>query len=91
MQLREFRNIDFSVVFEARLMIDMRFGYSIAYLFEFGLFMKGNILRAEVGFVVENNGVIPYQLVTAIMDVPEISRENRISTVFAIDLALYAA
>ena len=38
----------------------------------------------------EFKNVIPYQLVNAIANIPEITKENVVKVVFALDLRMYA-
>ena len=79
-----------STVFEFRLSLDVRFAYGIAYILEFGLFAKGNLLRAETEPLIEFNNVLPIQLIDAIAEVPELSRENKMEIKIAQDMAMYA-
>lgn len=46
--------------------MDIGFSYGIAYILEFGLFVRGNVLRAELEPVLEFNNIIPIQLVKEI-------------------------
>ena len=52
--------------------------------------MKGNVLRCQIDFVIECNNVIPIQMINEIANITEISDDNTVNVVFAIDLALYA-
>ena len=45
--LRNYRSIDIMTKFQARMMMDVKFGYAIAYIVEFGLYVKGNLLRVQ--------------------------------------------
>ena len=73
-KLREIRSLDMSALFEARLSVDVRLGYGIAYLLEFGLYVKGNVLRTEVEAIVEATNIIPVQLINSIAQIPEINQ-----------------
>lgn len=69
MVLKDYRSIDFRVIFEVSLKIDIRFGY-LCLILEFGVYASGKIVRAQVTAALEMNNILPLQLVQAIADVP---------------------
>ena len=46
--LEKYRNVVIGANFSAALAIDLTFSYGICYVLEFGLFVKGNLLRADI-------------------------------------------
>ena len=57
------------VNFTAALVVEVAFSYGLAYILEFGLYVRGNILRASVIPQIQLNGVIPVQLVKHIAEI----------------------
>ena len=64
--------MDLRTRFEAKLSLRVNFCYAIAMILEVGVYVSGNILRATVDFVIENNGVVPIQLFNAIIGLSDI-------------------
>ena len=64
--------MDLRTRFEAKLSLRVNFCYTIAQILEVGVYVSGNILRATVDFVIENNGAVPIQLFDAIMGLSDI-------------------
>lgn len=89
-ELKDFRSVEASLVFEAALVLDLRFGYGIAYILEFGLFVRGKLLSAYIKPGVAFDNIIPTQLVPAIADVPELKEGNKMAMRFFTDLGLHA-
>ena len=46
--LEEYRNIIIETNYSTSLTIDLTFSYGICYVLEFGLFVKGNLVRADI-------------------------------------------
>ena len=88
--LREFRSVDIVLIFEAALVLDMRFGYGICYILEFGLFVRGKLISATIEPALRLDNIIPIQLVNAIMEIPELTKSNIVTVRFTTDLALNA-
>ena len=88
--LSEFRNVDFALTFYAELLLDVKFGYGICYILEFGLFVRGRLLNGQIRPGISLNGLIPVQLVKAVADVPEMKNSNVLEALLFVDLTLYA-
>lgn len=50
--------------------LDFTFSYAICYVLEIGIYVDGNIIRADVEPAFQLKNVIPVQLVKAIANVP---------------------
>ena len=68
--LSKFRNIEIGANFSVAIGIDLTFSYGICYVLELGIYVDGNIVRADVEPAFHLKNVIPTQLVRAIADVP---------------------
>ena len=89
-ELKDFRSVEASLVFEAALVLDLRFGYGIAFILEFGLFVRGKILSAYIKPGVAFENIIPTQLVPAIADVSELKEGNVMTMRFFTDIGMNA-
>ena len=76
--LHQFRDIRIGANFSAALVMRVQFGYGICNIIEFGLFVDGNLVRADLEPAFYMKNVLPVQLVKALADVPEISETNLI-------------
>ena len=68
--LSQFRNVKIGANFSVAIAIDFTFSYAICYVLELGIYVDGNIVRADVEPAFQLRNVIPVQLVKAIADMP---------------------
>ena len=65
-QLQQFRTIVIAANFTGTVFIDVQFTYGIVNILEFGLYVSGNLLRAELSPKLILHNILPIQLVDAI-------------------------
>lgn len=68
--LQQFRNVQAMVNFIAQFTVEVSFGYGIAHILEFGLYVKGDLVKAQLVPQILIRNAIPFQMIKAVSDVP---------------------